>query len=92
MLGRHEFSCPENKIKKKMRILKWMYRHTGRDMIKNERYSGQGGNDFCGDQDAGKRLRWFGPVNRRCTDAPIMRCDRFVVGGPRRGRGRLKKY
>lgn len=38
------------------------------------------------------KLRWFGHVNRRCTNVPVRRCERLVVLGLTRGRGRLKKY
>ncbi|KAG5619034.1 hypothetical protein H5410_018858 [Solanum commersonii] len=42
------------------------------------------------------RLRWFrhlGHVKRSCADALEKRCKRpLVVGGMRRGRGKLKKY
>ena len=38
------------------------------------------------------RLRWFGHVMRRCTNAPVRRCERLAVDGFRRGRGRPKKY
>lgn len=27
------------------------------------------------------RLRWFGHVKRRCTDALVRRCERLVVAG-----------
>lgn len=37
------------------------------------------------------RLRWFVHVKRRCVDVPLRRCERLVVVGVRRGRGRLKK-
>ncbi|PHT95006.1 Isoleucine--tRNA ligase [Capsicum annuum] len=38
------------------------------------------------------RLRWFGLVMRRGTDAPVWRCERLALDGFRRGRGRPKKY
>ncbi|PHT81284.1 hypothetical protein T459_14299 [Capsicum annuum] len=38
------------------------------------------------------RLRWFGHVSRRGTDAPVRRCERLAFDGFRRGRGRPKKY
>ncbi|PHU11568.1 hypothetical protein BC332_18498 [Capsicum chinense] len=38
------------------------------------------------------RLRWFGHVMRRDTDAPVRRCERLALDGFKRGRGRPKKY
>ncbi|KAK4368951.1 hypothetical protein RND71_012743 [Anisodus tanguticus] len=38
------------------------------------------------------RLRWFGHVLRRDTNAPVRKCERLAMDGFRRGRGRLKKY
>ncbi|PHT37653.1 hypothetical protein CQW23_21226 [Capsicum baccatum] len=38
------------------------------------------------------RLRWFGHVMRRSTDAPVQRCERLTRDGFKRGRGRPKKY
>ncbi|KAF3634506.1 hypothetical protein FXO37_26455 [Capsicum annuum] len=37
------------------------------------------------------RLRWFGHVMRRGTDAPIRRSERLALEGFKRGRGRPKK-
>ncbi|KAF3620594.1 hypothetical protein FXO37_33192 [Capsicum annuum] len=38
------------------------------------------------------RLRWFGHVMRRGTDAPLRRRERLALDDFKRGRGRLKKY
>ncbi|KAK4349244.1 hypothetical protein RND71_031999 [Anisodus tanguticus] len=38
------------------------------------------------------RLRWFGHVQRRDIDAPVRRCERLVMEGFSRGRGKPKKY
>ncbi|KAF3629834.1 hypothetical protein FXO37_28740 [Capsicum annuum] len=38
------------------------------------------------------RLRWFGRVMRRGTDAPVRRCERLALDDFRRRRGRPKKY
>lgn len=35
-----------------------------------------------------ERLRWFGYVRRRSTDAPVRKCERLALEGLRRGRGR----
>ncbi|CAN6543625.1 unnamed protein product [Malus baccata var. baccata] len=37
------------------------------------------------------RLRWFGHVQRRPTDAPVRRCDYRTEVQGRRGRGRPRK-
>ncbi|WP_284118872.1 hypothetical protein, partial [Klebsiella pneumoniae] len=37
------------------------------------------------------RLRWFGHIQRRSTDAPVRRCERLAVVGTRRGRERDRK-
>ncbi|PHU08560.1 putative sodium/metabolite cotransporter BASS5, chloroplastic [Capsicum chinense] len=41
---------------------------------------------------SGVELRWFKHVMRRSTDAPVRRCERLVLDGFRRSRGRPKKY
>lgn len=38
------------------------------------------------------RLRWFGHVQRRCTDAPVRRCERLARDDFKRGRDRAKQY
>ena len=38
------------------------------------------------------RLRWFGHVIRRSTDAPVRMCERLIGDGFKRDRGRPKKY
>lgn len=38
------------------------------------------------------RLRWYGHLKRRCIDKPMKRCDKLVIKGTRKGRGRPKKY
>ncbi|PHU22615.1 Polycomb group protein VERNALIZATION 2 [Capsicum chinense] len=38
------------------------------------------------------RLRWSRHVMRRCTDAPVRRCEWLTMDEFRRGRGRSKKY
>lgn len=37
-------------------------------------------------------LRWSGHVIRRCTYAPVRRCERLTVDGLRKVRGKPKKY
>ncbi|KAF3653224.1 hypothetical protein FXO38_15745 [Capsicum annuum] len=38
------------------------------------------------------RLRWFGHLIRRGTNAPVRRCERLALEGFKRGRDRPKKY
>ena len=37
------------------------------------------------------RVRWFGHVRRRLTDAPIQRVERIKLGQDKRAQGRPKK-
>lgn len=37
------------------------------------------------------RLRWFRHIKRKCMDDPMRRCDRLMVEGLKRDRGRPKK-
>ncbi|KAG5588260.1 hypothetical protein H5410_048694 [Solanum commersonii] len=54
-----------------MRMLKWMGRHTTRDMNRNE--------DLRRGQGKEARLRWFGHEQRRCVDAPIKRRGSYPI-------------
>ncbi|KAF3674291.1 hypothetical protein FXO37_06460 [Capsicum annuum] len=38
------------------------------------------------------RLRWFGHVKRRGTDAPVRRCEKLALDDFRWGKSRPKKY
>ncbi|XP_019238436.1 PREDICTED: uncharacterized protein LOC109218522 [Nicotiana attenuata] len=76
----------------KMRMLRWMCGHTRIDKIRNEVIRDKVGVAPVDDKMRELRLRWFGHVQRRSTDAPVRRCERLAVAGLRRGRGRLKKY
>lgn len=38
------------------------------------------------------RMRWLGHLNRRGANAMVRRCERLVVVGLRRDRGKTKKY
>ncbi|XP_070043034.1 uncharacterized protein [Nicotiana tomentosiformis] len=74
-----------------MRMLRWMCGHTRLDRIKNEVIWDNVGVSPVEAKMREARLRWFGHVKRRSTDAPIMRCERLALGGERRGSGRPKK-
>ncbi|XP_033517730.1 uncharacterized protein LOC107832086 isoform X2 [Nicotiana tabacum] len=75
-----------------MRMLRWMCGHTRRDKIRNEVIRDKVGVAPLEAKMRELRLRWFGHVQRKSTDAPVSRCERLAVAGLRRGRGRPKKY
>ena len=75
-----------------MRMLRWMCGLTRRDRVRNEFIQEKVGVASMEDKMREVRLRWFGHVMRRCTDALVRRCERFAMDGFRRGRGRPKKY
>ncbi|XP_009803062.1 uncharacterized protein [Nicotiana sylvestris] len=74
-----------------MRILRWMCGHTKKGKIRNEVIRDKVGVESMEDK-LQERLRWFGHVKRRDTDAPVRRCEGLSMAGLRKGRGRLKKY
>ncbi|KAM2387188.1 hypothetical protein ACFX1X_039558 [Malus domestica] len=74
-----------------MRMLRWMCGHTRKDKIKNEDIRGKVGVAEIEGKMRENRLRWFGHVQRRPTDAPIRRCDYGTEVQGRRGRGRPRK-
>ena len=76
----------------KMRMLRWMCGHTRMDKIRNDDIREKVHVAPIDDKMREARLRWFGHVQRRSPDAPVSRCERLVVEGTRRGRGRPKKY
>ncbi|XP_070012880.1 uncharacterized protein [Nicotiana sylvestris] len=76
----------------KMRMLRWMYGNTKMDMIRNEDIREKVGVAPIEDKMREARLRWFGHIQRRSTDAPVRRCERLAMVGTRRGRGQSKKY
>ena len=75
-----------------MRMLRWMCGHTRSDKIKNEVIREKVGVAPVADKMREARLRWFGHVQRRGADEPVRRCERLVLVGTWRGRGRPKKY
>ncbi|KAM1129870.1 hypothetical protein ACFX19_045301 [Malus domestica] len=74
-----------------MRMLRWMCGHTRKDKIRNEDTRGKVGVAEIEGKMRENRLRWFGHVQRRPTDAPIRRCDYGTEVQGRRGRGRPRK-
>ncbi|XP_019259063.1 PREDICTED: uncharacterized protein LOC109237238 [Nicotiana attenuata] len=75
-----------------MRILRWMWGHTRLDRIRNEVIRDKVGVAPVEDKMREARLKWFGHVMRRDTDAPVRRCERLALEGLRRSRGKTKKY
>ncbi|CAN6543933.1 unnamed protein product [Malus baccata var. baccata] len=75
----------------KMRMLRWMCGHTRKDKIRNEDIRGKVGVAEIEGKMRENRLRWFGHVQRRPTDAPIRRCDYGTEVQGRMGRGRPRK-
>ncbi|XP_070046825.1 uncharacterized protein [Nicotiana tomentosiformis] len=74
-----------------MRMLRWMCGHTRLDKIRNEVIHDKLGVAPIEDKMREARLRWFGHVRRRSTDALVRRCERLTLEGLRRNRGRTKK-
>ncbi|KAM1748371.1 hypothetical protein ACFX12_009373 [Malus domestica] len=78
-----------------IRMLCGMFRgmcgHTRKEKIVNEDIRGKVGVAEVEGKMRENRLRWFGHVQRRPTDAPVRRCDYGTEVRGRRGRGRLRK-
>ncbi|XP_019236534.1 PREDICTED: uncharacterized protein LOC109216790 [Nicotiana attenuata] len=62
-----------------------------KDKIRNEVIQNKVGLALVEDKMREARLRWFGHVKRRSTEAPIRRCERLALEDMRRDRGRPKK-
>ncbi|XP_070007691.1 uncharacterized protein [Nicotiana sylvestris] len=75
-----------------MRMLTWMCGNTKMDKIRNDDIREKVRVAPIDDKMREARLRWFGHIQRRSPYAPVMRCERLVVEGMRRGRGQPKKY
>nr|XP_018633540.1 uncharacterized protein LOC104117440 [Nicotiana tomentosiformis] len=63
-----------------MRMLRWMCEHTRLDRIRNEVIWDNVGVVPMEAKMCEARLRWFGHVKRRSTDAPVRRCERLALG------------
>ncbi|PHU23535.1 hypothetical protein BC332_08642 [Capsicum chinense] len=75
-----------------MRMLRWMCGFTRADGVRNEIIREKVGVVSVEDKMREVRLRWFGHVMRRGTDAPVHRCERLALDGFKRDRDRPRKY
>ncbi|KAF3651248.1 Phosphoribosylaminoimidazole carboxylase, chloroplastic [Capsicum annuum] len=75
-----------------MRMLRWMCGFTRADRVRNEIIREKVGVVSVEDKIREVRLRWFGHVMRRGTDASVCRCKSLVLDGFKQGRCRPKKY
>ncbi|XP_070052340.1 uncharacterized protein [Nicotiana tomentosiformis] len=75
-----------------MRMLRWMYGYTRKDRVRNKIIRDKVGVASVEDKLRESSMRWFGYVERRDVDPPVMRCERLSIAGLRKGRGRPKKY
>ncbi|KAF3663434.1 Photosystem II CP47 reaction center protein [Capsicum annuum] len=75
-----------------MRILCWMCGLTREDKVRNEIIREKVGVASVEDKMRKGRLRWFGHVMRRGTNAPVRRCERLALDDFKRSRGRPRKY
>ncbi|KAF3623804.1 Mannosyl-oligosaccharide 1,2-alpha-mannosidase MNS2 [Capsicum annuum] len=64
-----------------MRMLHWMCRLTRSDRVRNETVREKVGVAAVEDKMREVRLRWFGRVMRRGTDAPVHRGERLTLDG-----------
>ncbi|XP_075096420.1 uncharacterized protein LOC142174513 [Nicotiana tabacum] len=83
--------CDKNMRVAEMRMLRWMCGHTRLDRIRNEVIQDKVGVAPVEAKMSEARLRWFGHVKRRSTDAPVRRCEGLALAGVRRDRGKPKK-
>jgi len=74
-----------------MRMLHWMCVHMRLDMIRNIVIIDSIGVASIKDKMRKVRLRWFGHVRRRSTDAPVRRCKRTILLECRSDRGRPRR-
>ncbi|XP_047265649.1 uncharacterized protein LOC124897153 [Capsicum annuum] len=75
-----------------MRMLRWMCGLTRGDRVRNEIVREKVVVASVEDKMREGRLRWFGHVMRKGTDAPVRRCERLALDGFWRRRSRPKKY
>ena len=76
----------------KLRMLRWMCGHTRKDRVRNEIIREKVEVASVENKMREVRLRWFGHVMRRSSNAPVRKCESLAMNGFRRGRGRPKEY
>lgn len=74
-----------------MRMLRWIYRKTRRDMIRNEAIWGKMGVTTIENKMREARLRWFRQMKRRYVHASIRRWERLTIMDVRIRRSMPKK-
>ena len=72
-------------------MLRWMCGHTRKDRLRNEIIRKKVGVAPIEFKMMENRLRWFGHVSRRSSDAPVRRIEGWQSDRIARGRGRPKK-
>lgn len=72
--------------------MRWMCGHIRRDKIRNKDIWKKVRVASVVDKLMQARLRWFGHVKVRYLGTPSRSCERLVIEGTRRDRGRPKKY
>ncbi|PHT71195.1 Cysteine-rich receptor-like protein kinase 11 [Capsicum annuum] len=75
-----------------IRILRWICGFTRADRVSNEIIREKVGVTSVENKIRKVRLRWFGHVIIRSTDASVRRCERLALDGFKWGSGRQKKY
>ena len=84
-------NCNQRMSVAEMRMLRWMTGVTRKDRIRNDIIRRNLDVAPIEDKMRENRLRWFGHVYRRPSDAPVRRSDMIRIDGGKRGRGRPKR-
>ena len=74
-----------------MRMLRWMCGNTRRDKVRNEDIRTKICVTSIEDKMRENRLRWFGHVQHRPTDAQVRRVESIKLGQVKRAQNRPKK-
>ena len=75
-----------------MCMLRWMCGNTRRDKVRNEEIHTKIGVASIEEKMRENRLRWFGHVQHRPTDAPVRRVERINLGQVKRAQGDRRKH
>ena len=89
MLGYKEHHAQKMSVAE-MRMLRWMCGNTRKDKVRNEDIRTKIGVASI-EEKRENRLRWFGYVQCRPTDAPVQRVERIKLRQVKRAQGRPKK-